>query len=53
MHEKIVINDDIEITVVAITGNMVRLGIQAPKEVPIVRKELIERDAEAEGRAAS
>jgi carbon storage regulator len=39
--EKIVIDGDIEITVVAVRGNQVRLGIEAPKEVSVWREELV------------
>lgn len=38
--ESIVINDNITITVVEIRGDKVRLGIQAPREVPIHRSEI-------------
>ncbi len=38
--EAIVINDDIEITVIEIKGDQVKLGITAPKTVPIYRKEV-------------
>ena len=38
--EAIVINDDIEITVIEIKGDQVKLGISAPKSVPIYRKEI-------------
>ncbi|MGH2319183.1 carbon storage regulator CsrA [Planococcus sp. SE5232] len=38
--ETIIINDDIEITVTSIEGDMVRLGINAPKQVTIHRKEV-------------
>ncbi|ANU14796.1 Carbon storage regulator [Planococcus halocryophilus Or1] len=38
--ETIVINDDIEITVTSIEGDMVRLGITAPKQITIHRKEV-------------
>ncbi|WP_203340720.1 carbon storage regulator CsrA [Planococcus beijingensis] len=38
--ETIIINDDIEITVTSIEGDMVRLGINAPKQVIIHRKEV-------------
>ncbi len=38
--EAIVINDDIEITVIEIKGDQVKLGISAPKAVPIYRKEV-------------
>jgi carbon storage regulator len=35
------IGDDIEITVSAIRGDQVRLAIQAPREIPILRTEII------------
>lgn len=38
--EAIVINSDIEIVVLEIRGDEVRLGIEAPKEVPIHRLEV-------------
>lgn len=38
--EAIVINDDIEITVIEIKGDQVKLGISAPKSVPVYRKEV-------------
>jgi carbon storage regulator len=38
--EIIVIHDNIKIQVVEIRGDRVRLGIEAPKEVPIYRKEV-------------
>jgi carbon storage regulator len=41
--EVIVIGDDIEILVVELSGDKVRLGIQAPKEVTVHRKEVYER----------
>ena len=40
--ESIVINDDITIVIVEIRGDKVRLGIEAPKEVPVHRKEVWE-----------
>ena len=39
-NESIVIDDKIVITVVEVRGDKVRLGIQAPKEVPIHRSEV-------------
>lgn len=41
--ESIVINDDVIITVVEVRGDKVRLGIQAPREIPVHRKEVLER----------
>lgn len=38
--EALVINNDIEITVLEVKGEQVKLGITAPKEVPIYRKEV-------------
>jgi carbon storage regulator len=40
--ESIVIGDDIEITIVDIRGDKVRLGIAAPSEIPVHRKEVYE-----------
>ena len=39
-NEAIVINNDIEITVLEVKGDQVKIGISAPKEVPIYRKEV-------------
>jgi carbon storage regulator len=47
-NESIVINDDITIVVVEIRGDKVRLGVEAPKEVPVHRREVydaIKRDS--------
>jgi carbon storage regulator len=40
LGEKIVIGQDIVLTVIEVTGNRVRLGITAPDDVPIFREEL-------------
>jgi carbon storage regulator (csrA) len=41
-NESIVINDNITIVVVEIRGDKVRLGIEAPKDVPVHRKEIFD-----------
>jgi carbon storage regulator len=51
-NESIVINNDIRIVVVEIRGDKVRLGVEAPREVPVHRHEVYEaiqdqRQAEA------
>ena len=39
-NEALVINNNIEITVLEIKGEQVKLGISAPKDVPVYRKEV-------------
>lgn len=39
--ERIIINDTIVLEVLEVQGNRVRLGIQAPRGVPILREELV------------
>lgn len=51
-NESIVINNDITIVVVEIRGDKVRLGVEAPKEVPVHRREVydaIKRNAAVNG----
>lgn len=50
--ETIMIGDDIEVTVVDIRGDKIRLGINAPKEVSVHRKEVYDA-IHRENRAAS
>jgi carbon storage regulator len=47
LMEKLYIGDDIIVTVVRLEGGQVRLGIEAPRNVPIVRAELIGKPASA------
>jgi carbon storage regulator len=50
--ETIVINENIRVTVLAVKGNQVRIGIEAPEDVPVHRHEVQERiKAEAEAEA--
>ena len=49
-NERIVIGDDVEIIVVSIRGDTVRIGISAPGEVPVHRKEVALRIAAGEQR---
>lgn len=39
-NEALVINNNIEITILDIRGDQVKIGISAPKEVPVYRKEV-------------
>jgi carbon storage regulator len=50
-NQSIMIGDDIEISVLAIMGEKVRIGIEAPRSVPVFRKEVyleIQQDQAAE-----
>lgn len=51
--EAIIINDDIEITIIEIKGDQVKLGISAPKSVPIYRKEVCAQILDSNKEAAS
>ena len=52
INEKIKIGDDIEITIVSVDKNQVKIGIEAPKNIPILRSELIEQITEENIKAA-
>lgn len=42
LNEKIKLGEDIEITIVAISGDSVRIGINAPRDLKILRNEIYE-----------
>ena len=49
-NQSIMIGDDIEVSVLAIMGEKVRIGIEAPRAIPVFRKEVyvdIQRDRAA------
>jgi carbon storage regulator CsrA len=52
LNESIVIGDDIVVKVVAIENGVVKLGIDAPREVSIIRSELIEEVTKSNRAAA-
>jgi carbon storage regulator len=39
-NQSIMIGDDVEVTVLAVSRDKIRLGIAAPKDVPVYRKEV-------------
>ena len=41
--ESLMIGDDVNVTVLGIRGNQVRIGVNAPKEVAVHREEIYER----------
>ena len=38
--ESVMIGDDIEVSILSISGERVRVGIQAPREIPVFRREI-------------
>jgi carbon storage regulator CsrA len=52
LNESIIINDDITVKIIAVEKGVVRVGIDAPSEVSIVRSELIQ-DVTDSNKAAS
>ena len=54
-NQNIMIGDDIEVSVLAIMGEKVRIGIQAPRDIPVFRKEVyleIQQEQGGSGKAA-
>ena len=52
-NEALIVNNNIEITVLEIKGEQVKLGISSPKEVPVYRKEVYVQIQEANQEAVS
>ena len=46
--ESLIIGDDVEITVLSVRGNQVKLGVNAPKEIAVHHQEIYERIKAAE-----
>ena len=51
-NESIIVNSDIKIVVVEIRGDKVRLGVEAPREVPVHRREVYDAIQRSEAEAA-
>jgi carbon storage regulator len=41
--ESVVIGDDVDVTVLGVKGNQVRLGVKAPREISVHREEIYQR----------
>lgn len=52
-NEAIIVNNNIEITILEVKGDQVKIGVTAPKEVPIYRKEVYAQIQEANQEATS
>ena len=51
-NEALIINNNVEITILEVKGDQVKIGITAPKEVPVYRKEVYLQIQEANKAAA-
>ncbi len=55
-NQSIMIGDGIQVSVLAVMGEKVRIGIEAPRSVPVFRKEVwieIQRDQDSDGDASA
>ena len=52
-NQSIMIGDDIEVSVLSIMGEKVRIGIQAPRDIPVFRKEVYLEIQEERGEPAA
>ena len=43
LGESIIINDNIKVTILGVNGKQIKLGIEAPKGVPILREEIFNK----------
>jgi len=43
MNETLVVGDDVRVTVLGINGNQVRIGVKAPRHIPVHREEIYEK----------
>ncbi len=52
INQSIILNDNIEVTILEIKGDQIKIGIDAPKSVPIYRKEIYTQIRDANTEAA-
>jgi carbon storage regulator len=43
VNESLMVGDDVTVTVLSISGNQVRIGVKAPRHVPVHREEIFEK----------
>ena len=47
INERIIIGDDVIVTVLEVHGDQVRIGIDAPRDIKVFREEVLRRDEES------
>lgn len=52
-NQSIMIGDEIEISILSVSGDKVRIGIEAPRDVSVFRKEVLSEDSAAPEAAAA
>lgn len=50
--ETMMVGDDITVTILGVKGNQIRIGVNAPKDVPVHREEIYQRIQEGRPQAA-
>jgi carbon storage regulator len=43
INETLMVGDDVRVTVLGVNGNQVRIGVQAPRHIPVHRQEIYEK----------
>jgi len=52
VNETLMVGDDVKVTVLGINGNQVRIGVQAPRHIPVHRQEIYEKIKKEESSAS-
>lgn len=52
MNETLMVGDDVSVTVLGINGNQVRIGVKAPRHIPVHRKEIYDKIKKQESPAS-
>ena len=52
MNETLMVGDDVSVTVLGINGNQVRIGVKAPRHIPVHRKEVYDKIKKEESSAS-
>lgn len=47
--ESIIINDNVKVVILGVKQSQIKIGVEAPKEIPVYREEIFERIQEGQG----